>query len=485
MFNQTITNTPLVSQTANNYFRNITGDSFRNDVSFLSTLRAVLSSRVKQGESVRLMFTDSSYSESRLAEKSASSWVKTVSLDFDSVEDGTIVIHNFRHSDQSANYAWIELMKSTFTSVYEDWVMLEKITVFFQKSFYTLCFVNPARKCTVVFVDNLNLRKLHYLQCATFALLPYFFNAEDGVSELEMELAYSFKEKSSAKFNEVMAKFAEQLDFRSMHIRNLLRGFESQYEKQERDKTVRDIKNNRDTINNYNDKIGELLKFGKDLEIKLAGLIAKINEGGENSEIMEYFLRNKRLTLESVNGTSMTFTVKDYLCFYDENFAERVISNRNSIVYCPDEDISDSEISEDDMEMLMRAVFVDEKIKMKTCAAYEFDMNGNVRARSGYSFDSTYNDCMPNVHVNSYACMGDYPKYINQLLADRDYIGAIEQCVASCRSLNFGDSTVLNTFMEELYGVSRRHNTKCFELPTGEVVDQYKAIEWLKEENNG
>lgn len=485
MFNQTITSTPFTTQTANAYFKNITGSAFRNDVSFLSTLRAVLNSRLSPEDRIQLVFTETSFSEGRLADKSARDWVRSIALDFDIVADGTISIHSFRNSDQSSNYAWLELMKSTFTSVYDDWVMLEKITTFFHKSFYTICFVNPTRKCTAIFVDNLNIRKLHYLQCATFALLPYYFNAEDGVSELEMELAYSFKEKTSQKYLDVMDKFADILDFRALQIRNLLKGFENQYERQELDRTKRELENNLNSINNLNEEIGNYLRVRRDLEIKFSGLVQKMSEGGENSDIMEYFLRNKRLTLDTVTGTSMVFIVRDYLTLFDPDLAKRVINNKNSYVYKPDGEYYDS-ISEEDIETLMTAVFIDQKIKMRTCAAYKFDMNGNVVAMSDYRFDASYNDCMPNVHINRYRCMGDYPRHINALLAERDYIGAIEQCVASCRSFNFGDSTVLGTFMEYIYGASRAYNTRCFELPTGEVVDQYEAIEWLnKEKNNG
>lgn len=477
MFNQTITNTPFTTLTANNFFKNITGSSFRNDVSFLSTLRAFLHSRITPDDNVQLVFTESSYSEGRLSERSASEWVKFISLDFDSISDGTLVVHSFHHTEQSANYAWLELMKSTFTSVYDDWVMLDKITTFFTKSFYTVCFVNPARKCTVVFVDNLNLRKLHYLQCATFALLPYYFNVEEGVSELEMELAHSFREKTKDNYLTVLNKYAERLDFRAIQIKNLLKGFENQYESQERDRTKRDLESNLREITNLNERIGEFLRVRKDLEIKLTGLECKLKEGAENSEIMDYFLRNRRLNLESVVGTSMTFIVQDYISFYDEDLAKRMIENKNSMIY--DVDISDAEISEDDMKTLMTAVFINGDIKIKTCAAYKFEMNGNVSPVT-LRFDSSYADCMPNIHITEYHCMGSYSKYVNEMLANRDYIGAIEQCVASCKSLNFGDSTVLGEFMENLYGVSRRYNTRCFELPTGEVVTPSEAVDWIK-----
>ena len=79
--------------------------------------------------------------------------------------------------------------------------------------------------------------------------------------------------------------------------------------------------------------------------------------------------------------------------------------------------------------------------------------------------------------------MGNYSATINQLLKDNDYIGAIEQCIASCKSLNFGDSTVMEEFMLRLYGISDQHvNIRCIELPNGEVVTPKNAVKWLREQ---
>ena len=62
------------------------------------------------------------------------------------------------------------------------------------------------------------------------------------------------------------------------------------------------------------------------------------------------------------------------------------------------------------------------------------------------------------------------------------YIGAVSQCVASCKSLNFGDSVVMGEFMESLYGTRTSLNNKCIELPNGSTVTPKEAIAWLKKQ---
>ena len=59
-----------------------------------------------------------------------------------------------------------------------------------------------------------------------------------------------------------------------------------------------------------------------------------------------------------------------------------------------------------------------------------------------------------------------------------------EQCISSCKSLNFADSPVITEFMCRIYGISAsRVNMKCIELPDGVVVNPADAIKWLKEQD--
>ena len=64
------------------------------------------------------------------------------------------------------------------------------------------------------------------------------------------------------------------------------------------------------------------------------------------------------------------------------------------------------------------------------------------------------------------------------MLRKRNYIAAVEQCVASCKSLNWGDSTVMESFMNSFWD-----GTKCIELPDGSVVNAEQAVRWLEEQD--
>ena len=483
MFKSFITTTPFVSDVAESFFLNIGGEAFQRDVSFLSTLRALVNPRMGDGDALYLRFGASSYSAENLRNTAAHAAVEVVSA-IDPYERDTIIVHNFTNCIHENNTAWMELMKANFCKVYNGWHPLEKVTQFFKKQFYVLCFVNPDTRCVVLFTDNMDIRKMHYLQCGIFAYLPWYFDPAQGVSELEMELINSLREKTSEKYMDCLSKLAEKYDFRTAKIKRLLSGFETRFEEIERDEAQECLRNKMSYIENLNRQIGDALAEQRRIEIRLLGLETKIAQGGDDSEIMDYFMRNNSLVLESVNNTTMVFGVKCYLSYFDEDMAKSMIDNPTSYVYRPRGRGCNNIIPAEDMKMLMNAIFIDQTLRVKMCAAYEFKLDGNVRARNGFAYGSEYREYTPNTHIDRFACIGNYQRPINSFLAKHDYISAIEQCVASCRSLNFGDYPVMQEFMSRLYEISDYNvNIRCIELPDGKVVKPKEAIEYLKEAN--
>lgn len=484
MFKSVINSTPLVSDAANSFFQNIRGDYFQRDVTFVSTLRALVAPRMADGDSITLSFSETSYTVGNVRNNSTRAVVNAICGHSYAAKGytGQIQIHNFESQSQEDNYACLELMKSSFEQQYEGWHRLNKVTDFFRKTFYVLCFINPEKKSVYIFADRMDVKKMHYLQCSIFAFLPWYFDPEAGVSESEMELINSLREKKSDKYEDCIVRIASQYDFRTQRIRNLLAGFETRYERQECEAVRRQIQEYIDEIQRLDSQIGECLRYKSDKEIRLLGLEAKIAQGDtEDSEIMEYFLCNNKLVLEEVTDTYMVFSCMDYLTYFDEDMAKQMIDNKRSYVYRPNGRACNNFIQEDDMKKLMYAIFIDQMLRIKMCCAYRFELNGSVSGLSGHRYGYEFRECTPNTHIDRYSCMGNYKRTINQLLTNHDYIGAIEQCIASCKSLNFADSTVMEEFMRRLYGISDYEvNIRCIELPDGKVVTPKEAVEWIK-----
>lgn len=483
MFKSVITTTPLTTDVANGYFENkITGQSWNRDYSFLATLRALLEPRMGDGDSLSLIFGDSSYDEYSLNQTDIGRAIRIITNEYYNY-DGILYIHNFTNPSPAANTAWMEMIKSSFEQRCPGWHLVEKVSTFFRKVFRVLCFINPDKKSTMVFTENMSIREMHYLQCGIFPFMPWYFNQEAGVSEIEMELTKSLREKTSEKYEDCIARIAEKYDFKTARIRQLLAGFESRYERIQCDNVRNQIERANAELDALQERIGDWLKEKRDYEIKLLGLETKIAQSDGDSEIMEYFLCNKHVSLESVSDSTMRFVVCDYLTYFDEDMAKRIIDNQTSYVYRPNGRACNNIIPAEDMKMLMEAIFIDEKLRIRFCAAYEFQLEGSTRALGGYHYSSDYREYMPNTHIDRYRCLGSYGSAMNRCLRDHNYIGAIEQCIASCKSLNFGDSAVMQEFMRVLYGISDYGtNNRCIELPDGSVVKPKEAIEYLKKE---
>lgn len=475
MFRDVITSTALTTDIANDVLSNVKADSITGDVSFTATLRALIAPKLAEGEEL-IMSYDSVYlgipsdsNEWLAARIDTSQWDKPMRLH---------IINNSDYNTESAAAAF-DYIDKRFCSVYPDWNGLEKdgrkfITEFYQKAFKVLCFVNTEIRSTILFTFGMDLRRVHFLQCAIPAYLPWFYPTRPTPEETDLLRSLQLKEPDA--YLERIAGFAKTYDFRTLNIKKQLAGFEVQYERNRKTYIERKLADINARIRRLNEDYRSLGETKRTYNIELLGLDAKINSKSADdgdTEIMRYFMRNNYLVLEHVDDECMTFGVKGYITYYDEEYAKSIINNSSSYVYAHQR----GSISCDEMGKLMKAIFIDQRLKLRVCAKYQLRLSGSVYALDGQSFDSPeYKDYMPNPHINTYACMGtEYPTIINEMIGAGNYVGAVEQCVSSCGSLNFEDSIVMKSFMWDLYD----SHYKCVELPDGTVVTPTQAVQFL------
>ena len=232
MFKANITQTPFTTDAANACFQNITGSAFGYDVSFLATLRALLAPRMDEEDSINLVFGFSNYDTGTIRGATDDTLVGAFCSNYRLHHRGQLIIHNLK-SSQEGNELCFKAIEKRFMSIYDGYHRQEKLKVFYRKSFALDCYINPELKSTIVFVENLDNKKMHYLQVSILAMLPWYLDPEVGLSEEEMELVYSMRETSPDKYNQCIAKMAEKYDFRSARIRQMLGDFETRYEKME------------------------------------------------------------------------------------------------------------------------------------------------------------------------------------------------------------------------------------------------------------
>lgn len=479
MFEKQLETTPLTTTVANSVFSKISYEYINGDSSFGATLRALVYPRMEENDYLGVRYSYYSTSAMRRSRYSTSRAINDVVGEEHLLSD-TILIYDLRNGDQNENIAWMEMMRSDFTEVYPGYTHIEKVAEFFKKVFHVACFINTEQKTAILFTENLDLRHMHYLQCAIPAFLPWYFNPEEGLREIEMELIFSLREKTSDHYEAILAKIAEGFNMREISIRNSLNGFEARGFQSELRSISREIENINYEVEQYNRRIYDKLSLKREREIRYLGVQAKIASVSEESEMMDYFLHNKSLFVYSVGNDNLMFEVYSYLEYFDEDVAQTVINNRESYVYRLDGQYMSNLIPKDDMCQLMTAIFVDRNIKMRFCAAYNIKLGNEVDGLRGHDFSVA--GYMPNPHIHYHSCLGDYRPIINEMLLNGNYVGCVEQCCASSRSLNFGDGIVMGEFMRNMYS---RECMPCIELPDGSVVTPRDAIKWLKRGEEG
>lgn len=477
MFNNIIGSTKFTSDVASGCFENIYGDYFLGDASFVSTLRATLHNKIEDDVLQFQLYTlrngiDRDIADS-LSSAQAVNAIKRL-LEYAEPQTNSLILYNIGDGGEKAD-AWFELIQKYFSRAYHGFIRQPKPTIFYKKAFRLLCFTNEDMKCSVIFVNNMSKRAFHYIQCGICGYLPWYFTKEN-LTEKDVAVLTSLRSKNSDDYISALDAIAEDFDFRKMKIKSELDGFENKFKDEEIRQLNDSILRLRQSVEEHNHRIGDLLRDIENKNIRMLGLQCSVQD--RNSEIMEYFLANKNIELITTRGTYIEFVAKGYLDFFDEEMAQSVINNNNSYVYRGGFDTN--KISIDQMKKLMTSIFVNKDMKIKTCAAYSLSVQGSASGLSEYRFDGV-DDCknrMPNPHIQYYSCLGNYRQSMNKSLQDFDFVSAIGTCCASVRSLNFGDATVMGRFMHNMY----TSNIACIELKDGRVVTAQEAVKYIEGE---
>lgn len=466
MFNRVINHTPFMESGINWH---VHAGIFGDDVTFESTMRALLEKRVNGEVFHHSFYFDTTLPKADLLTNSFTKYsrdnfmlVRTASSDFPSID-------NISSRGQNV----ISELKSS-----EYWSYIPKITEFYRKAFPVFCFVNDEHKHVLILTGELDYKKTHFLQCAIPISMPWYFGSNSPLSELEVELIRSLSLNDANEYLGIIEKIADDFDIRGEKIRSMLNGFESLEERMKLERYEQDLASYSDEINSYNVGIADAIRHMHDVEDKITALKIKMRGGeGKENEMMDYFLCNKALHLQQVSGSCLRFVVTSDLFYSNKDEAGNSINNPYSDIYEPSMGNRSNGLSDYEMKRLMTAIFLDETIKIKFCASFELDLHGAVRPLTN-GCGSIGNDRLLNPHTNNYACMGNYLPIINDLIKERNYIAAIEQCIASCGSLNFSDSTVMGNFIRTMYGNGSAE--RFLRLPNDEPCTPAEAVQWLK-----
>lgn len=489
MFTREITGLTLTSQVANDLFSNIKGDSFGNDVSFLATLRALLYKRVPEQESIFLRYIYSNYSAEDISIASKKDCVRAFLRNTHILrgDPGQIVVHSF-YGSGDANEAAMQTLDEGIKILGDGYTALPDIDKWMEQHGNTRSriFINNKLKNVIIFISDINIKRWHLIQSLIPRYIPWYFE-NAPLEEDEVVLLRSLTKRYAPDYEKLIQDFSKRFDFRSQNIRRQLAGFEDYFERNKLQETRRDIENVRGYLLDLETSFADYYRRLNELSIQELGLIEKLSntQNEQDSEFLEYFLCNKSLNIVSVNGGRIEFIVTTALSNYDPDLFDSTIKKKGKSFfyrhYQTKNPYANKEMTDDRIERLMNAIFRDELLKLRVCAAYRLDFaNGNYNALQNYSFPADIlRDHTPNQHIQHYACLGNNQTYIRKAMLARDYVGAVSHCCSSASNINLTESNTGTFFMENICG---NNPGNIIQMPDGSTKTPLEAVLWLEEQ---
>ena len=552
MFTKAILSTTLTSEAADRLFSNITA-SYAPDKSFLSTLRALLRKRLPQGESVQVNCRNIRITENEVIAASVSQcmgWFVPQGVQLQTTTGYNIFIQ-YAANPEVGN-KMLDIVRSNAGENkrhLRDYKRRDDLRVFFMRKVNALFYTSADERSTIIFTDKLELKHFHALQMMIPKYLPKLFAGGlrgvgdqlvngnlNPLTEPESTLLKSLGNKYAVDYETLIEEFAKEIDLRSEIIRTKLAGFETAFERIRVTELKDEIAAQQSNYDYHLSVLRDLSNEIQERQYTLSGLVCSIEHQAGDSELMEYFMCNKNLSIINVSGTSIQFVVHGYADIYDQEAFDKYVCNHGGYLYSN----INTAISKVQMEKLLRAIFsengynasigradindrydgqngsgvgnarsdgnnsnhnaqngrgnncnaqnhnsnliaqnrhsnnayVNHKYKLRICAAYTADIRVGLKARKQYLFTPESNTYLPNPHIQHHGCIGTYAARFQEYMQKRDYVGAIDQAAVSARNLNFYDSAVMGTFARELSYSSQ----KCLEKPDGTLVTPLDAI---------
>lgn len=473
MFSKRITSLTLTSEVADEIFSNIRGESYKDDRTFVATLRALLGSRMREDEDIWVSVTERSDPESSVRN---SDEIDVINAFSEKVEDNSILICGFNGTEGSV-LASFEKIEKLFVKTNTGYDELEDIHAFFAELAYMRVYINVESKSAAVFVDNLDVRIWHLIQSVLSRIVPWYFK-DKPLNDDEIKLLWSLKNRYATKYENLIEAFASGNDFRNKKIQKMIGGFETR-SKQMRLESVRgEIRRQERSIEQNLEIYRELVINLEDMRVRECGLAYQIKECGDSSELVDYFVCNKHVNPVEARDNSIKIIVDCTIENYDPDMYENMTNNPRSYLFTGYEVSAEAFAEVGARKKFLDAIFGEDSVlKIKVCAYYDLDLGGSVFSMRGYHYPKEYENHLPNPHIDRFACIGNNVPLINTHLRKGDYISAIEQCVSSAKNLNLaeGEQTVA-PFMAKVFCCDCK---AVIQLPDGTSCTPTEAYEWL------
>lgn len=487
MFNQPVGNLPFCDGEASDVFKEIVSTETYGtlpDKTVVATMRALLYPRlVGNKEHVTIYYKHNTLSERDM--RTIAAWKNNDVFRYIfgssramTAEGSKLHIADFSYRDA---YDQLDYLIEKYSDFLGAATRLKDVEAYIKQQCKSevRIYVNESRKSASIFLKKTTFPIFHVLQAFIPKYLPWLF--EDApINDKEQALLKSLTERYSPKYTRLLSELYEQVDIKTIMLEKYLRGFNSTY-------TEKNLRQVRDKITELEDYIADhqrkLAQYCEQLHAMMvtqSGLELELQTGTCEADqvLIDYFTTNKAVTLVRTDNGAMEF----YICGTIETFHINNLRNvrdwANSWYNIADLPHG-ANLTRKQMHRLIDAIFEEKRFKVRVCAGYFADPMhyNNYIPIKNYEFpQSVLETHTPNPHMNRCQCLGQYEGRARDLLKDKDWFGLLEMLSGITKGLNFADTPVSETFIEQLYVT----DSKCIQTPDKQLLtplEAYKIVE--------
>ena len=338
-------------------------------------------------------------------------------------------------------------MKAIFNK--EDWTELSDLNAYFSSCFPCRIIINEKLNISLVFLHLLSSKTMHTIQSCISRQFPGHFKEkpiDKTTTSFEYKYVNALTKSNSSSYHSAAAKLFKHLglneDYNNLMLTHLFRKMSDT----KREVFANEIQEKERQIDEYYNTIYQMNEAIYDMKLKIKGL-----EAGEDEDevfLKDYLKSNTDIEYVNNNDRQITFDIENYVTTWIEETAEASIRNRNNGMWCY---VRNHTL--DEMQKLMRAIFIDRKYRIKMKHRFEFDTIS--AATQMYELSFTNDDCyLHNPHLTHHSCLGGYREPISKSLREGNILNTLEYAKSAVGSVNLDEAISAKYLVKELDGTS-------------------------------
>lgn len=299
-----------------------------------------------------------------------------------------------------------------------------------------------------VFINSRDIRFYHMIISFLSLMFPALF-VEKPLEEKDYNLIKALSKTSKDAFIQRIQESVQPYvaEFRRIMLTNLLRMIHNK----KIEAAKNDVERQRGYVKDAEEAFANQIKRLKELITIFEGVKATEQYDDPEEDLVDYLSTNKQIKNVSINGSLLTFSVATLLNNYNPDawdlFAERgyIYDGKYNYEGRYDINLLDAFKTRENRKLLLDNIFSESPLfTVKIAGNYSLELDrcysGTNRGYNYVEADPIYKGYMPNPHLKFYECLGGYKIKIAKALQDRNYIAAIELCIASAGSVDLDET---------------------------------------------